>query len=146
MSFLGLASLGVFTSRRLRRWVLVGFFAIFHGHAHGAEMPESASGLAFIGKNREAAGSAEVTDCGILKLLFALPADVSPFGEAEDVFSIDFLPAGFLSLPEARSREGTDEDKQSDQPDHAPSKPCCGIARKWVPVGQAALNITGLGC
>ncbi|MDE2362862.1 MAG: HupE/UreJ family protein [Hyphomicrobiales bacterium] len=26
---------------------LVGFFAIFHGHAHGAETPETASGLAF---------------------------------------------------------------------------------------------------
>ncbi|HVZ54842.1 MAG TPA: HupE/UreJ family protein, partial [Pseudolabrys sp.] len=26
---------------------LVGFFAIFHGHAHGIEMPESASGLAY---------------------------------------------------------------------------------------------------
>lgn len=26
---------------------LVGFFAIFHGHAHGAEMPETASGLAY---------------------------------------------------------------------------------------------------
>ena len=26
---------------------LVGFFAIFHGHAHGAEMPESAGGLAY---------------------------------------------------------------------------------------------------
>jgi urease accessory protein len=26
---------------------LVGFFALFHGHAHGAEMPESASGLAY---------------------------------------------------------------------------------------------------
>src|SRR5689334_1037308 len=26
---------------------LVGFFAIFHGHAHGAEMPDSASGLAY---------------------------------------------------------------------------------------------------
>ncbi len=26
---------------------LVGFFAIFHGHAHGAEMPESASGFAY---------------------------------------------------------------------------------------------------
>jgi urease accessory protein len=25
----------------------VGFFAIFHGHAHGAEMPESVSGLAY---------------------------------------------------------------------------------------------------
>ena len=27
--------------------VLVGFFAIFHGHAHGAEMPETSSGLAY---------------------------------------------------------------------------------------------------
>jgi urease accessory protein len=26
---------------------LVGFFAIFHGHAHGTEMPETASGLAY---------------------------------------------------------------------------------------------------
>lgn len=26
---------------------LVGFFAIFHGHAHGAEMPNDASGLAY---------------------------------------------------------------------------------------------------
>jgi len=26
---------------------LVGFFAIFHGHAHGAEMPESMPGLAY---------------------------------------------------------------------------------------------------
>lgn len=26
---------------------LVGFFAIFHGYAHGAEMPESSSGLAY---------------------------------------------------------------------------------------------------
>lgn len=26
---------------------LVGFFAVFHGYAHGAEMPESANGLAY---------------------------------------------------------------------------------------------------
>ncbi|WP_127091256.1 HupE/UreJ family protein [Aquabacter cavernae] len=26
---------------------LAGFFALFHGHAHGAEMPENASGLAY---------------------------------------------------------------------------------------------------
>ncbi|WP_395446156.1 HupE/UreJ family protein (plasmid) [Aminobacter sp. UC22_36] len=26
---------------------LVGFFAVFHGYAHGTEMPESASGLAY---------------------------------------------------------------------------------------------------
>lgn len=26
---------------------LVGFFAIFHGHAHGAEMPETMSGIAY---------------------------------------------------------------------------------------------------
>jgi len=27
--------------------LLVAFFAVFHGHAHGAEMPEAASGLAY---------------------------------------------------------------------------------------------------
>ena len=26
---------------------LAGSFAVFHGHAHGAEMPETASGLAY---------------------------------------------------------------------------------------------------
>lgn len=26
---------------------LVGFFALFHGHAHGAELPEDASGIAY---------------------------------------------------------------------------------------------------
>jgi urease accessory protein len=26
---------------------LVGFFAVFHGHAHGAEMPETSSGLSY---------------------------------------------------------------------------------------------------
>jgi urease accessory protein len=26
---------------------LVAFFAVFHGHAHGAEMPETMSGLAY---------------------------------------------------------------------------------------------------
>jgi urease accessory protein len=27
--------------------LVVGFFAVFHGHAHGAELPEGASGLAY---------------------------------------------------------------------------------------------------
>ncbi|HQS50179.1 MAG TPA: HupE/UreJ family protein, partial [Xanthobacteraceae bacterium] len=26
---------------------LVGMFAVFHGHAHGAEMPETAGGLSY---------------------------------------------------------------------------------------------------
>jgi urease accessory protein len=43
--------------------VIVGLFAIFHGHAHGSEMPETASGLAY------AAGfiiaTAFVHSCGI---------------------------------------------------------------------------------
>lgn len=30
-----------------RTALLVGFFAVFHGHAHGAEMPANASGLAY---------------------------------------------------------------------------------------------------
>lgn len=28
--------------------VIVGFFAIFHGHAHGAEIPPNASGIAYV--------------------------------------------------------------------------------------------------
>ena len=38
----------VLTEARPRLWLavlLVGFFAIFHGHAHGTELPEGASGL-----------------------------------------------------------------------------------------------------
>jgi len=27
--------------------LLVGFFAIFHGHAHGTELPEGSSGIAY---------------------------------------------------------------------------------------------------
>ena len=27
--------------------ILVGFFAVFHGHAHGTELPAGASGLAY---------------------------------------------------------------------------------------------------
>ncbi|MEO6054363.1 MAG: HupE/UreJ family protein, partial [Chthoniobacterales bacterium] len=29
--------------------IIVGLFAIFHGHAHGAEMPETASGVLYAG-------------------------------------------------------------------------------------------------
>lgn len=38
----------VLTETRPRLWLavlLVGFFAIFHGHAHGTELPEGTSGL-----------------------------------------------------------------------------------------------------
>jgi urease accessory protein len=28
--------------------VLIGLFALFHGHAHGAEVPENASGIAYM--------------------------------------------------------------------------------------------------
>ena len=31
----------------LAAMALVGFFAIFHGHAHGAEMPQDVSGYAY---------------------------------------------------------------------------------------------------
>ena len=31
----------------LAAMALVGFFAVFHGHVHGAEMPAAASGLAY---------------------------------------------------------------------------------------------------
>lgn len=46
------AALGVAIAAHLRTPVaaaaaFVGFFAIFHGHAHGAEMPNTASGIAY---------------------------------------------------------------------------------------------------
>ncbi len=49
---LSVVVLGAVVALRLRAPLalamgLVGFFAIFHGHAHGAEMPEDAGGLAY---------------------------------------------------------------------------------------------------
>src|SRR5271156_212734 len=44
---LGLAIAFQFNPPTLAAMALVGFFAIFHGHAHGAEMPESTSGLEY---------------------------------------------------------------------------------------------------
>lgn len=49
---LSLVALGLALTLRLRpplvvSTLAVAFFAIFHGHAHGAEAPESASGLAY---------------------------------------------------------------------------------------------------
>jgi urease accessory protein len=46
--------LGVFIAAAVRlplpaSIVIVGLFALCHGHAHGAEMPESVSGLAYAG-------------------------------------------------------------------------------------------------
>jgi urease accessory protein len=46
------ASLGLAVALRLRTAAvgaaaLVGFFALFHGHAHGAEMPSAVSGLLY---------------------------------------------------------------------------------------------------
>jgi urease accessory protein len=44
---LGLAVAWSFHIPTAGAMALVGFFAIFHGYAHGAEMPESVSGLAY---------------------------------------------------------------------------------------------------
>lgn len=44
---LGLAIAFQINPSTLACMALVGFFAIFHGHAHGAEMPEGASGLEY---------------------------------------------------------------------------------------------------
>jgi urease accessory protein len=49
---LSIVILGIIVATRVNppaaiAMALVGFFAIFHGHAHGAEMPETASGLAY---------------------------------------------------------------------------------------------------
>ena len=44
---LSLAIAFQFNISPLAAMALVGFFAIFHGHAHGVEMPESTSGLEY---------------------------------------------------------------------------------------------------
>jgi urease accessory protein len=44
---LGLAVATSFHVTTAIAMALAGFFAIFHGHAHGAEMPETASGLEY---------------------------------------------------------------------------------------------------
>ncbi len=44
---LGLAVAFEINPPTLAAAVLIGVFAIFHGHAHGAEMPHTASGLAY---------------------------------------------------------------------------------------------------
>ena len=44
---LGLAVAFQFSVTTLVAMTFVGFFAIFHGHAHGAEMPETMSGLSY---------------------------------------------------------------------------------------------------
>jgi hypothetical protein len=50
---------------------LVAFFAVFHGHAHGAEMPETMSGLAY-----GASGfSIHVYECGSLDVIAPLPVN-----------------------------------------------------------------------
>jgi len=44
---LGLAIAFQFSIPTLVAMTCVGFFAIFHGHAHGVEMPETVSGLSY---------------------------------------------------------------------------------------------------
>lgn len=44
---LGVAVALRFTMPVAAAMAFVGFFAVFHGHAHGAEMPDAASGLAY---------------------------------------------------------------------------------------------------
>jgi len=44
---LGLAIVSQIRVPTLVAMTLVGFFAIFHGHAHGLEMPETVSGLSY---------------------------------------------------------------------------------------------------
>jgi urease accessory protein len=44
---LGLAVLAEWRPPRWAAATLVGFFAVFHGHAHGSELPAGASGLLY---------------------------------------------------------------------------------------------------
>ncbi|MGH6855798.1 MAG: HupE/UreJ family protein [Aestuariivirga sp.] len=50
---------------------LAGFFAVFHGHAHGAEMPVTASGLAYASGFTSATASLHAIGLGIGMALLA---------------------------------------------------------------------------
>jgi urease accessory protein len=66
LSALALGSLVTFAARP-PLWVaavIVGFFAIFHGHAHGAELPDSANAISYSVGFVVATGSLHL--CGIL--------------------------------------------------------------------------------
>jgi urease accessory protein len=66
LSAVALGSMVIFAARP-PLWiaaVIVGFFAIFHGHAHGAELPESANAISYSVGFVVATGSLHL--CGIL--------------------------------------------------------------------------------
>lgn len=63
-----LLGLAVLAEWRPALWVaavIVGFFAVFHGHAHGTELPVGASGLAYSMGFVTATGTLHVTGIGI---------------------------------------------------------------------------------
>ena len=72
---LGVAVLSAWRATRWAALILVGVFAVFHGHAHGSELPSAASPLAF--------GVGFVVGTGLLHLcgiLIGLVKDWQPFG------------------------------------------------------------------
>ncbi len=62
---LGLAVLAEWRAPRALAAALVGFFAIFHGHAHGAELPPGADGVMYSVGFVAATGTLHATGIGL---------------------------------------------------------------------------------
>ena len=62
---LGLAVLAEWRPSLWAAGVIVGFFAIFHGHAHGTELPAGASGLLYSIGFVTATGTLHVVGIGV---------------------------------------------------------------------------------
>jgi urease accessory protein len=62
---LGLAVLGAWRPPLWLGAVMVGFFAVFHGHAHGAELPPGADGILYSVGFVAATGTLHATGIGI---------------------------------------------------------------------------------
>ncbi len=62
---LGLAVLAEWRAPRALAAALVGFFAIFHGHAHGAELPPGANGVMYSVGFVVATGTLHATGIGL---------------------------------------------------------------------------------
>jgi urease accessory protein len=62
---LGLAVLGEWRPRLGLAAAVVGFFAVFHGHAHGVELPPGADGLAYSIGFVAATGTLHATGIGV---------------------------------------------------------------------------------
>jgi urease accessory protein len=99
---LGVAVATGFHTPTAAAMALVGFFAIFHGHAHGAEMPESASGFEYGGGFVLATAILHACGIGIGLLVGRLPGAygtrvLQVTGSAMALIGIAILTGGAMS-------------------------------------------------